>query len=97
LALLTSPASALADDVMRAYEQQAAELVDYDSQVELAQMATDTVLVRPLGIVSTVAGFGLFVISVPFAALGGNTGEAWHTLVGGPAKFTFKRPLGEFD
>ena len=59
-------------------------------------MAADAVVVRPLGIVSLVAGFGLFVVSSPFSALGGNAGDAWRAMVVKPAKFTFKRPLGEF-
>ena len=60
------------------------------------EMVTDGILVRPLGIVSLVAGFGLFIISSPFSAIGGNIGEAWGTLVVEPAKFTFARPLGKF-
>ncbi len=60
------------------------------------EMVTDGILVRPLGIVSLVAGFGLFIISSPFSAMGGNIGEAWGTLVVEPAKFTFARPLGKF-
>ncbi len=97
LALLISPASVLAKGAMGTYSPQATGFEEYDKQVDTAKMAADTVLVRPLGIVSTALGFGLFVISVPFAALGGNTGEAWHNLVVRPAKFTFNRPLGEFD
>lgn len=61
-----------------------------------AAMAADAVVVRPLGLVSLVAGFGLFLVSSPFSALGGNIGEAWGTLVTAPAKFTFVRPLGDF-
>ncbi|MGD8833302.1 MAG: hypothetical protein PVJ84_00780 [Desulfobacteraceae bacterium] len=60
------------------------------------EMIADGILVRPLGIVSLVAGFGIFIISSPFSALGGNIGEAWDTLVVEPATFTFARPLGEF-
>jgi hypothetical protein len=61
-----------------------------------AAMAADAILARPLGIVSMVTGFGLFIVSSPFSALGGNIGEAWGTLVTSPAKFTFVRPLGDF-
>ncbi|MBR9981430.1 MAG: hypothetical protein KFF50_10425 [Desulfatitalea sp.] len=68
-----------------------------DPQVEAGSMVADALLVRPLGIVATVAGFGLFVISVPFSALGRNVGDAWDALVVYPAKFTFARPLGDFD
>jgi hypothetical protein len=68
-----------------------------DPQVQVAQMTTDALLVRPLGIVSTVLGLGLFIVSVPFSALGGNTDKAWNAFVVRPAKFTFARPLGEFN
>lgn len=59
-------------------------------------MFADFVLVRPVGIVALVAGSVLFVISLPFSALGGNVKVAARSLVVKPAKFTFTRPLGEF-
>ncbi len=67
-----------------------------DNQVVLAEMVTDAIIVRPLGMATTVLGFGLFIVAVPFAALGGNAGEAWDSMVAYPAKFTFARPLGKF-
>ncbi|NNJ99145.1 MAG: hypothetical protein HKP58_01920 [Desulfatitalea sp.] len=60
-------------------------------------MVGDTLIARPIGIVATVAGFGLFIIASPFALLGGNAGETWNNLVVYPAAFTFTRPLGDFD
>ncbi len=69
---------------------------EYD-QLTAGAMAADAILVRPLGIVATVAGFGLFVVSAPFSLLGGNAGDAWYTLVKSPAEFTFVRPLGAFE
>ena len=57
-------------------------------------MAVDLVAIRPLGIVATVVGFGVFIISSPFSLLGGNVGEAWENLMVDPATFTFVRPLG---
>jgi len=60
-------------------------------------MAVDIVAARPLGMVATLAGTLLFVVSLPFSALGGNTGEAWDTLVVAPAEYTFQRPLGDFN
>ena len=68
-----------------------------DNQISAAAMAGDAIVGRPLGLVSLVLGFGLFVVSSPFSALGGNFGDAWGTLVVNPAKFTFTRPLGEID
>jgi len=58
------------------------------------EMAGDVLLVRPLTFGATVLGAGLFVISLPFSALGGNVGEAGSTLVATPFKATFMRCLG---
>ena len=60
-------------------------------------MTADAALARPVGAVATVAGFAVFLVSSPFSALGGNTKEAWESLVTAPANYTFKRPLGHFD
>ena len=60
-------------------------------------MTVDIILVRPLGLAATVFGAAVFLVSSPFSAMGGNTREAWGTLVADPAKFTFQRPLGHFD
>ncbi len=54
----------------------------------------DILVARPLGIVATGVGAVLFVVSLPFSALGGNVGEAGKMLVGGPARETFLRCLG---
>ena len=59
-------------------------------------MTIDMLVARPVGLVATVAGTGVFLVSLPFSALGGNTGEAWDSLVVTPAEYTFKRGLGDF-
>jgi len=61
-----------------------------------ALMTADLILARPLGIVATVLGCAVFVVSLPFSVLGGNTKQASQKLVQEPASFTFTRPLGEF-
>jgi hypothetical protein len=67
-----------------------------DEENSGALMAADFFLARPLGIVATVFGCAVFVVSLPFSALGGNTKQAAQKLIKEPAAFTFKRPLGEF-
>ena len=67
-----------------------------DEEISTENMVADALIVRPLGIVATILGAGLFVISLPFSALGQNVKEAGQKLVVAPAKFTFTRPLGEF-
>ncbi|WP_051554427.1 hypothetical protein [Desulfobulbus elongatus] len=65
--------------------------------VEPGVMTADAVMARPVGTVTTVVGFALFLVASPFAAMGGNTDEAWESLVAAPAAYTFKRPLGHFE
>jgi hypothetical protein len=59
-------------------------------------MVFDLALVRPLGIIGVAVGTGAFILSLPFSALGGNTNEAFERLMADPARYTFKRPLGDF-
>ncbi|HEX4938552.1 MAG TPA: hypothetical protein VFX11_07750 [Candidatus Kapabacteria bacterium] len=58
------------------------------------EMTANAVLVRPLTLVATVVGTVVYVVSLPFSALGGNAGEAGQTLVVTPFKATFVRCLG---
>lgn len=70
---------------------------DSDKELKSGKMIADALLVRPLGLVATVAGGVVFVVSLPFSLLGKNSGEAFDRLLVDPAAFTFTRPLGEFD
>ncbi|MCG8536715.1 MAG: hypothetical protein MI808_16625 [Pseudomonadales bacterium] len=70
---------------------QAQNVTDRPSGLE---MTADVILVRPLTLVATVLGTGLFVVSLPFSALGGNVGEAADNLVVVPFETTFIRCLG---
>jgi hypothetical protein len=56
----------------------------------------DLVFVRPVAVIGTVLGFIIYSVSLPFTYLGGNSEEAYQKLAVEPAKFAFKRPLGEF-
>ena len=67
-----------------------------DEENSGAVMTADLILARPLGIVATVFGCAVFIVSLPFSAIGGNVGQAAQKLVKEPAAFTFTRPLGEF-
>jgi hypothetical protein len=57
-------------------------------------MVGDLLVARPLGVVITVAGAAVWLVSLPFTLLSGHAGEAAATLVGGPAVATFMRCLG---
>jgi hypothetical protein len=88
VSLILNPLSALAEKV-----------TPEPSKEEKTQeaMAIDLIAVRPIGIVATLAGAVVFLVSWPFSALGGNSEEAWDTLVADPATYTFQRPLGDFE
>lgn len=57
-------------------------------------MIGDLLIARPLLIVATVAGAGLFLIALPFTATGGGIGDTGKALVVDPAKAAFVRCLG---
>lgn len=57
-------------------------------------MIGDLLIARPLLVVATVIGAGVFVVSLPFTAFGGGIGEAGQALVLDPGKAAFVRCLG---
>ena len=73
------------------------EQLERKTPVEPGVVVVDLVVVRPLGIVATIAGAAVFIVALPFSALGGNTEETWESLVVSPSEFTFKRPMGRFE
>ncbi len=60
-------------------------------------MTVDVILGRPLGLAATALGTALFIVALPFAALGGNVKPVAQALVADPFKFTFTRPVGDFS
>ncbi len=63
---------------------------------EIGAKLLDAVVLRPLGAVATVAGFGFFVASLPIVAPTREIGWTWDIFVLAPAEYTFVRPIGEF-
>lgn len=57
-------------------------------------MIGDLFIARPLLIAATVIGAGLFVIALPFTAMGGGIGRTGKALVVDPGKAAFVRCLG---
>lgn len=57
-------------------------------------MAGDALIARPLGLVFTVVGTALYLVTLPFTLAGGNVKQAGKELVVGPAEATFVRCLG---
>jgi hypothetical protein len=61
------------------------------------KIAADTLVVRPVCLAATVVGSGLFVISLPIAAISRSVKRTAHFLVVRPARATFTRPLGDME
>jgi hypothetical protein len=59
-----------------------------------ARVAGDAVIGRPLGLATTIAGTGVFILTLPFSICGGKVDESAWGLVGKPAGWTFCRPMG---
>ncbi|MDH4232659.1 MAG: hypothetical protein OEW04_11610 [Nitrospirota bacterium] len=62
-----------------------------------AAVVGDIIFARPLGLIGIVAGAGLFVISLPFAAITHSVDKTSKTLIKNPVEYTFSRPVGDFD
>lgn len=59
-----------------------------------AEMVADALVARPLYAVATVLGAAVFLVSLPFSALGGNVDESASELVAGPVHGLMTRCLG---
>jgi hypothetical protein len=59
-----------------------------------AEMVADALVARPLYAAATVLGTAIFLVTLPFSALGGNVEQAANELVTGPAQGLMARCLG---
>ncbi len=83
---------------LTAMTAQAEDRDGIDDKPSAAAMAVDFLLVRPLGLVATIAGSVLFVAQLPFAVVMRESPSVpAQKLVVEPAEFTFRRPLGQMD
>ncbi|OUS12518.1 hypothetical protein A9Q89_05630 [Gammaproteobacteria bacterium 53_120_T64] len=57
-------------------------------------MAADLLIGRPVLLATTIVGSAIWLVALPFSALGGNIDESAEVLVKGPARATFVRCLG---
>lgn len=75
----------------------AADSLDVDkSETSAGAMFYDLFFLRPFGAAATVGGSVIFVLGLPFSAIGGNVGKSGEKLVADPFKYTLDRPLGNF-
>jgi len=63
--------------------------------VNPAAAITDVLVVRPIGVLGTVAGAGFWLVTSPFTFINRTAADNYDLLVKTPADYTFKRPLGE--
>ncbi len=65
--------------------------------VSAEAMIADGLLLRPAGIVATVLGTAVFVVTLPFSIPTRSVGKAAQKLIVDPARYTFVRPLGQIE
>jgi hypothetical protein len=82
----------LAEDVGYRFREENPGLKRVPGPPSSAAVAVDALIGRPLGLATTIAGTGVFLVTLPFSS--GNTNEAAWGLVGRPGAWTFVRPLG---
>lgn len=58
-------------------------------------VATDVLLLRPVGLIMIPVTAIVYVIGYPFAKASGSEEEAYQALLGNTIEYTFERPLGE--
>lgn len=92
----TGIAAGLALVVAMAVAGQPARAVGDDDRLQPSggAMVLDAVVARPLLAAATLGGTAIFLVSLPFSALGGNVDEAATTLIRTPAEATFRGCLG---
>jgi hypothetical protein len=65
--------------------------------VSAEAIIADGLLLRPAGIVATVVGAAVFVVTLPFSIPTKSVDKAAQKLIVDPAKYTFVRPLGQIE
>jgi hypothetical protein len=60
-------------------------------------VAVDAIIGRPLGLATTIAGAGVFLVTLPMSLPSESTSEAAWGLIGRPGGWTFVRPLGRAE
>jgi hypothetical protein len=77
--------------------EEPAPAAEPDNAPSAEAMSLDLFLVRPLSLVGTVLGVGVFIIGTPFHLLSWNFRDPARRLIVEPAKYTFTRELGDLD
>jgi hypothetical protein len=70
-----------------------AEGFEQDEDIVAGKMAAE-IVVRPLGICATVLGGAIFLVTIPFSAIGGNVGRCLQLPIEGPVCVHFQSAIG---
>jgi len=62
-----------------------------------AAVICDLLIARPVGLASIVIGSVAYIVALPFSIPSDSVGKTGQLLVAEPFKYTFSRPLGDFD
>jgi len=65
--------------------------------VSAEAMLADGLLLRPGGVIATILGTVVFVVTLPFSIPTKSVEKAAQKLVVDPARYTFVRPLGQIE
>ena len=65
--------------------------------VSAEAMVADGLLLRPGGVIATLVGSAVFVVTLPFSIPTKSVEKAAQKLVVDPARYTFVRPLGQIE
>jgi hypothetical protein len=65
--------------------------------VSAEAMLADGLLLRPGGVIATILGTAVFVVTLPFSIPTKSVEKAAQKLVVDPARYTFVRPLGQIE
>ena len=65
--------------------------------VSVEAIIADGLLMRPGGVIATLLGTMVFVVTLPFSIPTKSVDKAAQKLIVDPAKYTFVRPLGQIE
>lgn len=66
-------------------------------EIDEADIIADALVVRPVSFASIVLGSVIFVVALPFSIPTGSVDTVGRHVVVAPYRYTFVRPLGDFD
>ena len=102
LSILQVPVMAVAETAKEAELTMTVPETDTDTDTKIGDVLPELIL-RPIGILSSAAGLGFFIASLPFVAVASipephNAIDfTYETFIQTPFRFTFLRPIGTYN